>query len=445
MKQADFLIIGGSAAGTTAAEVIRGLKPESSITIISDEPHEEYSRVLLPQYITHKVSREQIFLKKSVWYEEKKIELLKGSRVQGLAASEKTVTLESGEQIQYGKLLIAIGGDVLRLSVPGSDLGNIMYLRTVENADKFIEVARASKKAVIVGGGLVSLDFAEGFRANGVWDITILIREPYYWAGKLDEPSSKILQGVLEKNGIKVLANEEVDRFESVEARQGPTLSEGRTLNKTVGAVVTKSGKTLDADVVGIGIGIKSDLSWLDGTGINLNRAIVTNEYLETSLLDVYAAGDCAEFKDVIFDRQHVMGNWANATTQGADVGKTMAGVRTVYESASSYTDTFFEGRYTFVGVTDDKFADEVVSRGSVESGKMTRIFIKKLSNPTSEVDSDSSEVRKSSDQIRIVGATIINDPAEVAPLTAAVKNKIDISSHKEKLGDANFDLKELI
>lgn len=427
MKKVDYLIVGGSAAGTTAAEVIRGLKPDSSITIVTDEPHEEYSRVLLPQYITHKVERENIFLKKAGWYQEKLIELIKSTRVTKLNAKEHKVTLESGEEIQYGKLLIAVGGFPLKLSVPGDDLENIHYLRTLEDADKFIESSkkgpsrlRVNKKGVIVGGGLVSLDFAEGMRTNGIGKVTILVREPYYWSSKLDRDSSRIMKSVLEKNGVAIAEGEEVDHFEG---------------SGKVFKVVTKSPNSFDADVVGVGIGIKSDFSWLIGSGIKIDRAIVTNEYLETSVRDIYAAGDCAQFHDVIFEREHIMGNWANATSQGAAVAKTMAhsassgqvGQRTVFESASSYSDTFFEGVYSFIGVIDEKFADEVISRGSVELGKMTRIFVKTIGSV-----------------MRIVGATVINSPVDVAPLTSIIKKKVDVSAYKEKFADLSFDLNDI-
>ena len=445
MKIVDYLIIGGSAAGTTAAGVIRSLKPDASITIVTDENHEQYSRVQLPHYIRHKVTREQLFLKKPDWYQEQRIELLKGNkqsfstnkqsfstnkqsfstnRVKSLENREHKVSLENGGEIQYRKLLIAIGGSVVKLSIPGSDLDNILYMRTIEDADEIIKLASASKKGVIIGGGFIGLEFTSCFKRNGVSDVTVLVVEPYYWQEKLDEASSQVLTNTLEKNGVKVLTGEEVDHFE-----KGQTLTQGLTLK-------TKSGKTFEADVVGVGIGIRSDLSWLEGSGIKTNRAIVTNEFLETNLPDVYAAGDCAEFKDVIFDRQHIMGNWANATSQGSAVGKTMvhsassgqAGQRTVFETASSYSINYFDGACSFIGVTDDKFADEVVSRGSVEAGKMVRIYIKTISGV-----------------MRIVGATVINNPAEVAPLTSAVKNKIDIFKYKIRLSDSNFDLKNLL
>src|SRR3989344_1730538 len=420
MKIVDFLIVGGSAAGTTAAETIRTNLSDSSITIISDENYEQYSRVLLPHYIRGKVAREQVFLKKSEWYQERKIELVKGVRVEGLDTGGKKVGLSNGEEYHFGKLLIAIGADVIKWSVPGSDKTKVLYMRTIEDGDEIVKVASQSKKAIVIGGGFIGLEFASCFRMNGVSDVTVLVLEPYFWSGKLDNKSSRVLVSTLEKNGVKVLTNEEVDHFD---------------YSNNQSKAVTKSGKVFPFDAVGVGIGIKSDLSWLEGSGIKINRGVLTNEYLQTNVADVYAAGDCAEFYDVIFERKHIIGNWANATSQGLAVGKTMSGVKTVFETASSYSISFFDppageagGSCSFIGGTDEKFADEIVSRGSVESGKMTRIFVKTIGGV-----------------MRVVGATVINSVADVSPLTMVVKSKVDVLRHKDKLGDQGFDLRELI
>jgi len=153
MKNVDYLIVGGSAAGTTAAEVIRGIKTDASITIVSDESHEQYSRVLMPHYVRHKVNREQVFLKKPDWYSQKNIELVKGVKAVLLEPKSHRVKVSNGSEYQYGKLLIAIGGDVIKLKVSGSDLENALYMRTIDDGDEIIKVAKASKKAVIIGGG----------------------------------------------------------------------------------------------------------------------------------------------------------------------------------------------------------------------------------------------------------------------------------------------------
>src|SRR3990167_9378957 len=151
MNKVDFLIVGGSAAGTTAAEEIRLLNPQSSVTIITDENLEQSSRVLIPHYIRGKVSREQVFLKKPKWYLDKDIKLINGTKAIKLDPEGHEVSLSNGEQIEYKKLLIAIGGDVNRLNIAGSDLANILYLRTIEDADSVITAAKKSKKGLVLG------------------------------------------------------------------------------------------------------------------------------------------------------------------------------------------------------------------------------------------------------------------------------------------------------
>lgn len=418
MSKVDFLIVGGSAAGTTAAETIRNLNPNASIVIVTDEYHEQYSRVLLPNYVRHQISRDQMFLKKPQWYEEKKIDLVKGARAQRLEVSRKIVTLSNGEEIEYGKLLICVGGYVVQLSVPGADADEVVYMRTVEDGEKIIEKSKGAKRAVIIGGGFIGLEFSSCFRLNGIRDVTTLVRGKYYWSNKLDEESSRVVVETLNKNEVTVKTGEEPDHLESVGGK--------------LMAVVTKSGNRYEADVVGVGIGIKSDFSWLDGSGLEIAKGIVTNEYLETNLPDVYAAGDCAEFYDPVFERRHLVGNWTNATSQGLAVGKTMSGQKTKFETASSYSINFFaspnHGSCSFIGVTDADFADYVFVRGSFEEGKVTRMFVKKYNGIS-----------------RIVGATVVNCPSDVGPITMAVKNRVDVASKLEDLKRTDFDLKQLV
>lgn len=424
MKNADFLIVGGSAAGTTAADNIRALLPQASITIVTDEPHEFYSRVMIPHYIRGKVTREHVYLKKPEWYKEKNVELILSQKATTLDPAKKIVKLGNGEEIQYGKLLIAIGGYVVPITVAGVEQANVLYMRTIDDAERIIAESKMAKKALVIGGGFIGLEFSSSFRKNGIEDVKILVIEDFFWQGKIDAESSGVIADVLSKNGVQILTKTAVDHFED------HTSSEGLRGAGTV--AVTKTGHRYEADVIGVGIGIRSDLKWLDGTGISIGRAILTNEYLETNLPDVYAAGDCAEFRDIIFERQHIVGNWSNATTQGAAVGRTMAGQKTAYETVSSYSINFFEppngGTVSFLGVTDEKFAEQIIVRGSREEGKVTRIFVKNLGGIN-----------------RIVGATVVDSPMDVAPLSMVIKNKSDVSNYLAQLGKAEFDLKTLI
>jgi NADPH-dependent 2,4-dienoyl-CoA reductase/sulfur reductase-like enzyme len=269
-----------------------------------------------------------------------------------------------------------------------------------------------AKKGVIIGGGFIGLEFAECFKKMGM-EVTIVDGSDYYWGNRLDQDSSQVLEKVLEANGIKVFAGELVEKF----------LPKAGDSSK-VGAVVTKSGREFECDVVGIGIGIKSEFGWLEGSGLKIGSGIITNEYLETSLADVYSAGDCVQFFDVIIQAPHLVATWTNATIQGTVVGKTIAGQKTVFEAVSAYTTSFFGASVSFIGMTEHDFADEIIGRGSVKAGRMAQIFVKRYGLQT-----------------RIIGAIIINDFNEVAPITAAIKNRTDVSSNLQKLPDLNFDL----
>lgn len=412
MKSVDFLIIGGGAAGTTAAGVLRALKPQASITIISDENYEMYSRVLLPNYIRGEITRDKVFLKNVPWYEQNRVELVKNNKAEKLVPGEKFLETESGEQYKYGKLLIAIGAKPIQLKCAGADLGNIFYMWTLDDADGIIKASKMAKRGVVIGGGFIGLEFAHSFKDRGV-ETTILDAAPYYWGNRLDAKSSKVIQNLLEANGIKVICSDGVERFLGA--------------NGKVGKVVTQSGQEFNCDLVGVGIGVRSDFSWLGDSGLMIKDGIVTNEYLETNLADVYAAGDSVCYFDLFCKAPHLVATWANATTQGAAVAKTMSGVRTPFEAVSSYTINFFGGSCTFIGMTEDGFADEVCERGSVAAQKLSRFFLKNIGG-----------------QLRMVGATLVNAASEVGLVTSIIKNRVDLSRKKEKLADLDFDLKEL-
>ncbi len=409
MQSFDYLIIGGSAAGTTAAENIRNLKPDATIGILTEEPHRLYSRILLPFFLKDKIIADQLFLKTPQFYSEKNITLTNSKRVVSVRPSEKKVRTDGGEEYAYNKLLLATGGKVNRWQAPGANMPGIFYLRTHEDGLAIRAAMKTAKRAIVVGGGFISLEFTTSFVLAGI-DTTVLVLEPYYWANILDEPSGNLISKTLEKNGAKVLTGEEVAQVEG---------------DGQVRGVLTKKGQRLPADIIGVGIGIHIDLDYLVGSEITTQRGILTNEFLETNVPDVFAAGDAAEFFDVLFNRRHMMGNWANAVAQGPVAAKNMTNAEKIpFETASTYSINFFEGNVSFVGVADAKAADNIVVRGSLESGALGRILLK---------------------EGKVIGATLINRAREQAALVNLVKNRVNISQNLDKLKDPNFDLSQIL
>jgi len=407
MRQVNYLILGGGIAGTTAAETIRRVDQAGSIAIVWDEPETLYSRVMLPDFLRDKVSFEQLFLRKKENYQEKNIELLAGASVVNFDAKRKSAILDSGEQIQAEKVLVATGGRVNKLPIPGSDLLGVTYLRTTRDAQAIKELIKTASSAAVIGGGFIGIEYAQTFIKHGL-RTTALVREKSFWEPVVGENSGKLLSKLLGDNGVEVRHEVETDSFVGEER---------------VRIVKLKSGEEVAADVVGVGIGIHLTLEHLQDSGLTINKGVVTNEYLETSVPGVWAAGDIAEFYDVIFDKYHTLGNWANASAQGRVVGINMAGAKEKFETVSAYSINIFEVNFSFLG---DPVADqetEIIERGSLEEGKIARILIK-------------NDV--------VVGSSLINLPHERSVLTNLVKTKRKISTSKEKFKDLSFDLSQV-
>jgi len=406
VEKVDYLIIGGGIAGTTAAETIRSKDPQTSITILTEESTRLYSRVLLPHYLRNENTLESVFLRKDEDYSEKNINLITKIKVENIDTSAKTV--KAGEQeFTYSKLLIASGGKVNRLKTKGADLPEVLYLRTLEDAQRIKEFINKSREAVVLGGGFIAIELAQSLTANKV-KATVVMREKYFWENVVGENSGKLLSNILEKNGVNILPGEEVTEFKGA---------------KTLEGVLLTNGKFLPASIAGVGIGIYLDLNYLEGSNLVIKKGIVTNEFLETSVPDVWAAGDVAEFYDPLSAKYHTLGNWANASSQGRIVGANMAGERTVFETNSMYSINVFGINFSFLGDISLEEA-EIIERGSVEDGKLARLIIRNDS---------------------ISGASLINLPIERGVVGNLIKNKTKLSQNKEKLADLNFNLTSLL
>ncbi len=416
MKKVDYLIIGGGIAGTTTAEFIRMNDSSGSITIVMEEPERLYSRVMLPHYLRDKIPFERLYVRKPEQYTEKNIELLKGARANKIDTQNKKVSLSNNEEVEYNKLLIASGGKVNRLKIPGGDLPGVTYLRTIKDVKEVKDLMGKVENGIVIGGGFIGIEYAQSFVHAGL-KTTCIIREPYFWGHVVGENSGKLINKILEENGIEVITESEVSEFVG---------------NGSLNSVKLTGGQNLRAEIAGVGVGIHMELTHLKDAGLKINKGVVTNEYLETETQDVWAAGDIAEFYDILFDKYHQMGNWSSAAAQGKVVGPNMAtgwgppagGGREQFITVSAYTIAIFDGTFTFLGdpVPDEK--TELIERGSVDEGKLGRLHVR-------------------NDQI--VGASLINLPADRSPIAELVKNRVKISVGKDKLSDTTFSLSSLV
>lgn len=323
-NEVDYLIIGGGIAGVTAAETIREKDNSSSITVITNEAHLLYSRVLLPSYLKERIRREQVFMRTVDDFDAKNIHLFLGEEVSAVNPSRHEVVLANGNKVGYRKLLITTGGRVRPFAFQGAEgMQNIFRLQTIDDADLLYHALSQIKSAVVVGGGFISLEFLEILRLKNI-HVTFLMRDKRFFSTLVNEEGSTMLEKNFEKHGIEIIREDEIASIGG----------KGR-----VEKVMTRGGRAIDCDALCLGIGIQRNTEFLLNSGIAVgNNGISANEFLETSVPDIYAAGDVAEFEDTVLGIRHSVGNWNNAFLQGKAAGRNMAGEKVPFHNLASYS-----------------------------------------------------------------------------------------------------------
>lgn len=409
MKLVDFLIVGGGVAGTTAAETLRSNDKNCSIMIISDEPYRFYSRILLskPNFFLEKTPFDQVWLKTEAWYKENMIELIAGKSAVKLDPHKKILTLEGGEEYKYGKLLLSLGGHARRWEVKGANKKGVGYLRNLDEAKEMIAAVKKGKHGIAIGSGFVSFEITELMRKAGM-EATVVMREPYYWYPVFDEVSGKIIEKAMEKEGVKMIRESEVKEVIG---------------DKDVAGVLLTNGTKIDCDVVAVGIGLDYNLKWVNDAGVPVSHGIIANEYLQTVNPDIYTAGDCAEFNDVILGERVLLGNWANAQNQGQVAALNMLGKKQPFKLVSFYSAQAFGMNISMVGNIRMDAGKTAIDRGSPETNSYARIILK---------------------DGRIVGATLLNRGHELFQIAKMIENGVTVVGKEDHLSDVNFNLSTL-
>lgn len=408
--QTEYLIIGGGVAGTTAADTIRAADKQAGIHIVSDEAYRFYSRIMLskPNFFLEKVPFDSVYLRSDTWAKENNIGFTLNQSAASLDRQQKIVTLGNGEQIGYNKLLLALGCNVVRWAIPGADKAGIHYLRTLDDAKGIIADVKRSKHAVVIGGGFIGFEMCDMLKLAGL-ATTLIIREKYFWEPLLDEASGRMIEAALKNGGVNIIYQTQVEEV----------LGEER-----VTGVKLNNGTTLPVDMIIVGIGTRSTTEWLAKAGIECNRGILANEFLQTNDPDVYTAGDVAEYGDTILNEHIQFGNWANAQMQGKTAATNMMGGHLPFRHVSFYSAQGLGTAIVFAGdvrVTPNR---TVIQRGSPTDHGYTRIIVQ-----DGEVE----------------GATMINRTLDLMPLTKIIERDLKVEPMMKQLADPNFDLKKIV
>ncbi|MBC7247407.1 MAG: NAD(P)/FAD-dependent oxidoreductase [Actinobacteria bacterium] len=406
-----YLIIGNGGAGVRAAQVIRERDPEGDITLVDREPYPCYYRMRLPDYISGWRKRDFVFLVSKDFYREKRIRFMAEESVTALRPDRHEAVLSSGEALPYDRLLIASGARPRELAVPGADLDGVVYLRTLEQAEDIIRRGREARCAVALGGGLLGVELARSFNEMGL-ETHYLIREDRFWPQMLDAAGSALVERVLAEKGI-VLHKEE--GIEEVRGKDG-----------LVRGVLTTSGGELEADMVGVAIGVVSNLEFLEGSGVESDRGVIVDDRLRSSLPDIYAAGDVAQALDVASGEHRVVTSWLNAQRQGEVAGTNMSGGDAALEGVVPYNViVIYKLPVACIGLDlpPDEEGYEILTGDYPRDGKYRKLVLR--------------------DGV-LVGATFIGDIGEARSAEELIRKRADLSPWRDRLFREDFNLRQI-
>jgi NAD(P)H-nitrite reductase large subunit len=345
-----YVIIGNGVAGTTAADTLRKNDPNCSIHLFTNEPYPLYNRVSLPRFLQGVITEQKVMIRDFAWHEQRNIRLITETMLAEVNTEERVVVTDKGEVYLYDALLVATGGWANALRVPGaSDTKYIYNFVTLDDTKTIIARMLESRTALAYGGSFISYELCDGFAVRKL-DTTWLMRGPYWLRNCLDREGADVVENIGRKFGVEIICGDEIA---SVVPKNG-----------VPSYVKTKQGREIQADVIGVGLGITLNTRLLANTPVEIRSGIVTNEYLETNVPGVYAAGDVAEFYDPTIEAHHTMGTWDNALAHGRIVGINMAGGHEAYVDVPTYTSPLFDVNIAVVGTAESNNPElESISR----------------------------------------------------------------------------------
>ncbi len=304
----NYLLIGASAAGLAAAETLRRVDPEGRVTILCRETR-PYSRVLLPYLLAGAIEERDVFLPVP-----EGVELLGGREVVGIDPRRREVAVSTGRAFPFDRLLVASGASPVRPEVEGADLPFVFTVRQLSDVRRMRERVEKGRRAVIAGGGLVSMRVGEALHGLGM-EITFVISSDRVLSRILDRPASAIVERALAERGIEVIKGDEIVQIVEGEAR-------------------LRSGRRRECTLVVFGKGVRPNVGFLEDSGIEVRQGIIVDERQQTNVEGVYAAGDVAETLDIAYGERRINALWPVAREQGHIAALNMAGVPATYEGS---------------------------------------------------------------------------------------------------------------
>jgi NADPH-dependent 2,4-dienoyl-CoA reductase/sulfur reductase-like enzyme len=421
------LMIGSGPAAISAAETIRTVDASAEITVVGAERYGYYSRPGLAYYLAKEVPEKGLFPFTPDDFARLQINLMT-ERAVAINASAQLVTMSSGRELPYDRLLIATGSWAIPVDVPGADLDGVTKLDDMHDARDLIHRSHKASAAVVVGGGITGLEIVEGLCAHGV-DVHYFMRKGRYWGNVLSESESHIVEEGLKARGVFVHHFTDLARI----------IGSG---GKVVG-VVTDKGEQIPCDLVAVAIGVLPQKQLAEAAGIACGRGVLVDQYLRASAENIYAAGDIAEVTDPTSGRGTLEVLWSSAVAKGRVAGLNMASEPTHVYSASTPLNVTRLARFKItimgtVGSGEDSDVKGIV-RGDSETWRL-------LGDSTLvEAQIGDAHVRLALGPRTIVGAVVIGDQALSFPLQELIGAAADVTGIMAALRSPAAPLADLV
>ncbi|WP_342566162.1 nitrite reductase large subunit NirB [Paenibacillus sp. FSL R7-0345] len=388
------VLVGNGMAGVRAIEHLLKLAPEAyEITIFGTEPHPNYNRIMLSSVLAGGADLNDIIINDLEWYRSNGIRLYTGHTVTSIDTVNRKVKTDKGVEAGYDELILATGSNPFMLPLPGADKEGVIAFRDIKDTQIMQETAKTHRKALVIGGGLLGLEAARGLLHLGM-EVSVVHINQYIMERQLDEAASVMLQKELEAQGMKFLLKKQ---------------SEAILGKKRVKGLLFADGEVAETDLIVMAVGIKPNVELARGSGIDVNRGIIVNDYMETSISGIYAVGECAEHRGIAY------GLVAPLYEQGAVLAKRLAGAQTEGYAGSvtstklkvSGVDVFSAGQFIEQpGSRSLRYQDEI-------EGVYKKLVIK---------------------EDKLVGAVLFGDTSDGAPLFSIIKNGENIKGKEKEL-----------
>lgn len=339
----EYLVIGSGVAGISAVkEIIKEKNENDKITVVSKEKYPFYYRPRLIEYLSGEVDIDDIIINDKNWFEKNNINLNLEEKVINIIPEKKKVVSEKNSY-NYDKLLLANGAHCFVPPIKGADKENVFTLRNAEDAEKIYKTALEKEKAIVIGGGLLGLESAYNLSQAGL-DVTVMERGSYLLNRQLDEKGAKTLQNILEEKGLNFVLNASTEEIK----KKADELE-----------VIIKEKGEYSAGLVLLSTGVRSNISLVKDTDMEVNRGIIVDKKMKTNYKDIYAAGDVAECNGKVY------GIWPPSMKQGKIAGKNMIGDSSEFDGyVSSYSLKVAGVSLVSKGIIDnEEFESEITSK----------------------------------------------------------------------------------